>query len=162
MKLVRIAASLAVVVAGLTASRVEAQAPKGRSSKTRAADRAAVERAALDYVEGFYEGDSVKLARSVRPEVVKFGFYIAKGDSAYAGEAMAYGEFFTFARRVRENHRQRGPDVPRAVRILDLLDQTAAVKVTAYWGTDFLHLARYDGRWMIVHVLWQTPPPAAR
>jgi hypothetical protein len=126
-----------------------------------ATDRRDVERAALDYVEGFYEGDSLKLARSVRPEIVKFGFYRARGDSAYTGEAMAYAEFFDYARRVRENHRQRGPEVPRSVTVLDVLNQTAAAKVTAWWGSDYLHLARYGGRWMIVQVLWQDAPPAA-
>ncbi|HJQ67701.1 MAG TPA: nuclear transport factor 2 family protein [Blastocatellia bacterium] len=24
---------------------------------------------------------------------------------------------------------------------------------------DYMHLAKYDGKWMIVNILWQTPPP---
>ena len=51
-------------------------------------DRDGVRRAVLDYVEGFYEGDTAKLVRSVRPDVVKYGYYIPKGKTAYAGEAM--------------------------------------------------------------------------
>jgi hypothetical protein len=39
-----------------------------------------------------------------------------------------------------------------------VLDQTASAKLTASWGIDYLLLAKYDGRWMITHVLWQTPP----
>ena len=35
---------------------------------------------------------------------------------------------------------------------------TAAAKVTAYWGTDYLLLGNFDGRWMITSVLWQSPP----
>ena len=46
--------------------------------------------------------------------------------------------------------------------IFDVQDQTASAKLTAWWGTDYLLLARYDGRWMIREVLWQTPPPARR
>ena len=38
-----------------------------------AADREGVRRAVLDYVEGFYEGDSTKLLRSVAPSVRKSG-----------------------------------------------------------------------------------------
>ena len=34
---------------------------------------------------------------------------------------------------------------------------TASAKLTAWWGTDYLLLARYEGRWMIRQVLWQTP-----
>jgi hypothetical protein len=50
----------------------------------------------------------------------------------------------------------------RDIQILDVLDQTAAAKLTASWGIDYLLLAKYDGRWMITHVLWQTPPRVAR
>jgi hypothetical protein len=42
--------------------------------------------------------------------------------------------------------------------LLEVLDQIAAAKVVAWWGTDFLHLAKIDGRWMITQVVWQTPP----
>ncbi len=44
------------------------------------------------------------------------------------------------------------------VEVLDYQDQTAAAKVTAWWGTDYVLLGKYNGRWMITHVLWQSPP----
>ena len=47
---------------------------------------------------------------------------------------------------------------PKKVEIFDILDQTASAKLTAWWGTDYLLLAKYDGRWMIPMVLWQSPP----
>jgi len=28
----------------------------------------------------------------------------------------------------------------------------------AWWGIDYLQLARYNGKWMIVNVMWQSPP----
>ena len=31
-------------------------------------------------------------------------------------------------------------------------DQTASAKLTAWWGTDYLLLGKYDGRWMISSV----------
>ena len=49
-------------------------------------------------------------------------------------------------------------DAPKEVVLLEVLDQTAAAKVIAWWGTDYLHLAKYEGQWKIIHVLWQTPP----
>ena len=153
--LLLLAPAAASAQSGATAT---AAAPTARE-----ADRKAVERVALDYIEGFYEGDSVKLARSVRPEVTKFGFFHRRGETAWTGEAMPYAEFFSYARNIRTNNRQAPATAPKKVEVLDLLDQTAAVKITAFWGTDYMHLAKYDGRWMIVHVLWQTPvAPAAR
>ena len=127
-------------------------------SQAPTADREGVRRAALDYIEGFYEGDSTKLVRSVRPEVYKYGFSPTRDGAGYTGSQMAWSEFLDFARSVKASGRVRPATDPKDVQLLDVLDQTAAVKVTAYWGTDYLLLAKYDGRWMISHVLWQTRP----
>ena len=43
--------------------------------------------------------------------------------------------------------------------MLDVLDQTAAVKVTAAWGVDFMLLGKFGGTWKITQILWQSPPP---
>ena len=45
-----------------------------------------------------------------------------------------------------------------SIEIFEVLDQTAAVKLTAFWGIDYMHLAKYDGEWKIVQVLWQSAP----
>ena len=121
-------------------------------------DREAVRRAVLDYVEGFYEGDSAKLARSVRPEIYKFGFWQPRDSTAYAGEQMKYQEFFDFARRVKQNNRPAPPTAPKVVELLDVQNQTAAAKLTAWWGTDYLLLGKYAGQWMISSVMWQSLP----
>jgi hypothetical protein len=121
------------------------------------AERAAVERAVLDYVEGFYEGDTVKLVRSIRPEVTKFGYSIPRDSTRYVGEAMAWSEFLAYARGIKERNRQAPATAPKKVEIFDIQDQTASAKLTAWWGTDYLLLAKYDGRWMIRMVLWQSP-----
>jgi hypothetical protein len=121
-------------------------------------ERELVKRAVLDYVEGFYEGDSAKLSRSVRPEVFKFGFWIPRDSTRYQGEQMTWPEFHAYANRVKANKRFAPPTAPKEVTVFDVLDQTASAKLRAYWGIDYMLLAKYDGRWMITHVLWQTPP----
>lgn len=124
-----------------------------------AADRDAVRRAALDYIEGFYEGDTAKLVRSVRPEVYKYGFHKRPDATQYNGMQMPWPEFLAFARRVKANNRPAPATAPKQVDLFEVQDQTAAVKVTAYWGIDYLLLAKYGDAWMISHVLWQSPPP---
>jgi len=124
-----------------------------------AADVEAVRRAALDYIEGFYEGDSTKHVRSIRPEFYKYGFYFNPNTGKYNGSQMTWPQALAFSRRVRDNNRPAPADSPKEVKILEVSDQTAAVKITAYWGIDYMLLAKYDGKWMISHVLWQSPPP---
>jgi hypothetical protein len=122
-------------------------------------DRDGVMRATLDYLEGFYEGDTAKLVRSIRPDVHKYGFDWMAKDKRYAGEQMTWDEILGYARRFKERGRATPATAPRKVELLDVLDQTASAKVTAWWGTDYVLLAKYDGKWMITHVLWQSPTP---
>ena len=122
-------------------------------------DREGVRRAVLDYVEGFYEGDTAKLVRSIRPEVYKYGFWLPRDSTRYVGEQMPWPEFLSYANGVKKNNRQAKADAPKEIQLLDVMDQTASAKLTAWWGTDYLLLGRFDGRWMITHVLWQSPPP---
>lgn len=125
-------------------------------------DRDQVRRAVRDYVEGFYEGDTVKLVRSIHADVQKYGFYVPRDSARYVGEPMPWPEFLAYARRIRERGAPPPVGAPKEVTVLDVLDQTASAKLTAWWGTDYLLLAKYDGRWMIRMVLWQSPPRHAR
>jgi hypothetical protein len=154
-RLRRRAAALIALVTGAGAAVPGAAAQTGAAQT--AADSAAVRRTALDYIEGFYEGDSTKLARAVRPEVFKYGFSRPRDSTSYQGMQMTFPQFFAYAARVKASARPTPAAAPKEVALLDLLDQTAAVKVTAWWGTDYLLVAKYDGRWMISHVLWQSP-----
>jgi hypothetical protein len=132
----------------LTANPLSAQTP----------DHAAVRRAVLDYVEGFYTGDSTLHLRSIRPEVYKYGFSRNQQTGAYTGAQFTWQQFHESTAEVR----QSGPapaDFPREIVVFDVLDQTASARLTAVWGIDYLLLGKFDGKWMITHVLWQTPPP---
>src|SRR4029453_18502863 len=71
--------------------RVPLSAVKVESEEARGA-REAVHRAVSDYLEGFYEGDSAKLARSLRPDLAKYGFWRAKDSTTYAAEKMSFTE----------------------------------------------------------------------
>jgi hypothetical protein len=122
------------------------------------ANEPAVRRAVLDYIEGFYEGDTAKLVRSLRPEIFKYGFWRGRDSTAYHGERMTYAEAIAFARGVRERKSFPPASAPREVTIYEVQNETASAKVRAWWGTDYLLLGNYDGRWMIAHVMWQSPP----
>jgi hypothetical protein len=121
-------------------------------------DREQVRRAVLDYVEGFYEGDSTKHLRSIMPEVYKFGYWIPRDSTRYQGEQMTWTAFHAYTSRIKANKRFAPTTAPKEIVIFDVLDQTASAKLTASWGVDYLLLAKRDGRWMVSHVLWQTKP----
>jgi len=47
------------------------------------------------------------------------------------------------------------------ITVLDVADNIASVKVVSEPFVDYLHLARLDGRWSIVNVLYEDRPPNA-
>jgi hypothetical protein len=122
------------------------------------AEKEAVKQAVLDYVEGIYEVDHKRIERSVHPELAKRGFFVKKGETAYTGTPMTFAQLVELAKTYNKGGRVP-KDAPKEVVIYDVLDQTASAKLTAVWGIDYMHLAKYDGKWMIVNILWQTPPP---
>lgn len=121
------------------------------------ADREAVRRAALDYVEAVYEVDPAKVERSVHADLAKRGFFLKKGETAYTANAMTFAQLVDLAKNYNKNGRVP-KDAPKEVVVFEVSDQTASAKVTAVWGIDYMHLAKYDGAWKIVNILWQSPP----
>lgn len=146
---------LGVFALALTLSPVAANA-QHVETVAHANEREAVERAALDYLEGFYEGSEEKLRRGVHPDAHKFGFYRDGGE--YHRTPMSFDQMLAFARDVLASGDFPDADAPKRVELLDVLDQTAVAKVYAWWGSDYLTMAKYDGQWKIVQVLWQSPP----
>jgi hypothetical protein len=133
-------------------------APTGSLRAQTSADSAAIRAAALDYIEGFYLGDSTRHLRSIRPEVYKYGYYRPADSTSYRGMQMTWAGFASYTRGVREGRIKTPPDAPKLIQLLDIQDQTAAVRVDAFWGSDYLLLAKHDGKWMIGHVAWLSPP----
>jgi len=116
--------------------------------------------AVKDYVDAFYYGDTSKIHRSISMSVVKYGYYIPKAKTIYEGEPMSFIEMIDYAAGVSKRGVSANVEkFPKKIEVFDVQDQTASAKLTAWWGTDYLLLARQNNRWMITHVLWQSPPP---
>ena len=132
------------------------------SSVSAQTDRDAVRQAALDYVEAIYEVNPSRIERSVHPELAKRGFFIKKGETAYSPHVMTFAQLVELARNYNKSGQAVAKDAPKDVVVFDVADQTASAKVTASWGIDYLHLAKYEGRWQIINILWQSPPKVAK
>ena len=154
-------AVLAALMLALAAAPAAAQGTTQGTAPGTAPDTAGVRRAVLDYVEGFYEGDSTKLARTLRRDFFKYGYARDRETNAYTGMQMTWDGAMGYARRVKAAARPVPATAPKEITIYEVLDQTATAKLRAWWGIDYMLLAKQDGRWVITHVLWQSPPPAA-
>ena len=122
-----------------------------------AADSAAVRQAALDYIEGWYEGNPERMARALHPELAKRLVRTDRQSGASDVRQMGASEL------VMQTRRGGAKDTPterqrKEVRVLDIYNDVASVKVDADTWIDYMHLARSDGRWKIVNVLWAIRP----
>lgn len=119
-------------------------------------DRAAVRQTALDYLNGVYDSKPELIERSVARDLTKHGF-VRQKDGSYRRGRMTYDELINVARQWNAD-RKRDLSI-REVTVGEVFDQTATAMVRANWGLDFMQLAKIDGRWQIVNIVWQTHPP---
>jgi len=120
------------------------------------ADSATIRQAALDYIEGYYEGDAARMERALHPELAK---RIVRTDSLGRSFITSMGA----SHLVASTRAGGGRETPAAQRrtdvsILDVFRGAASARIDAGGWIDYLHLARVDGRWVIVNVLWELRP----
>jgi hypothetical protein len=145
-----------LVLAG--AALLACAVPASAQAAPTAADSAAIRAAALDYVEGWYAGDAQRMARAVHPELAK---RIVETDAAGVSQLGRMGA----ADLIGGTREGGGRDTPaerqqKDVRILDIFGNAASVRATMSGWIDYMHLAKWNGQWKIVNVLWELKPRA--
>ena len=121
------------------------------------ADTTAIRATALNYVEGWYEGNAERMAKALHPELVK---RIVVRDTA-TGRTMVQGMGTSVL--VNSTRHGYGKETPRErqqkdVSVLDVFGNAASVKAVMADWIDYMHMAKVDGRWVIVNVLWERKP----
>ena len=108
---------------------------------------------AFDYIDAIYKTDPSRIERSVHPELSKVGYWVAR-DGSWREGRMSYAQLLEVARTWNADGKTLRADAPRDVTVFEVLDKTASAKVVAQWGLDYLQLAKIDGRWTIVNIVW--------
>ncbi len=124
-----------------------------------AADSSAIVATALDYIEGYYTGDGERMERALHPDLAK---RIVMTNPT-TGESLL--QDMTAEQLVGATRMGYGKQVPESdrrmdVTILDIYENAASVKIMAHEWIDYLHIAKYEGNWVIVNVLWELTPEA--
>lgn len=118
----------------------------------------AVRKTCLNYLEGFYEGDTVKLKAALVPKLYKIGYWKSEGAEKHKfSNQMTYKAAVDYALDVKAKNQFAPASAPKEVRIFEVAEHIAAAKVTAWWGIDYLLLSKEHGTWMIEEVIWEGP-----
>ena len=139
---------LLVVAVALAAPPLAAQS---------AADSAGIRRAALDYIDGWYAADGSRMEGALHPELAK---RIVVTDPANGRSRLMQQSAMTLVQNTRSGGGSQTPAAERRhdVAILDIYGGAASARVRASTWVDYLHLAKVNGRWVIVNVLWEMDP----
>lgn len=127
-------------------------------------DGVAIRATARDYIEAYYTADVVRMEHALHPDVVKRSIIT---DPKTHRSAIASMGARMVIERTRDGVGRSIPDGRRRedLTVLDRVDDTAMVKIVAADSIDFLQMAKLDGEWKIVNVLWSpraisADPPA--
>ncbi len=135
--------SVAIVQAQTTAAVADTQ-------------KAAITQTALDYIEGWYTGDVERMERALHPELAKRIVHTNPQGQSRLDQMGAMS-------LVQGTRRGFGKQTPKEkqlkeITILDVFENAASVKIVASDWIDYLHIAKFNGRWVIVNVLWELKP----
>jgi Putative lumazine-binding len=124
-------------------------------------DADAIKRAAIDYIEGWYEGDAKRMENALHPELAK---RIVRTDPKTQKSRLDQMSAMTLVQGTRAGGGKATSTDRRQkdVVILDQFEGAASVKVVAADWVDYLHLGRFNGKWVIVNVLWELKPTPKR
>jgi hypothetical protein len=119
----------------------------------RSSDASAVRAVALDYIEGWYEGDAERMERSLHDDLVKHT--PLREDPSAAADLRLVPK----ARMVELTLHGGGSDVADpAIEVFvdDMSDDIACARTVCADFVDYLHLVKTPAGWKIAHVLFRS------
>jgi hypothetical protein len=126
----------------------------GMARAQTSADTAGIRGAALDYIEGYWTANGERMAQAVHPALIKRIMNTDTAGNHWIRE-MSASELIR-GTRMGGGSRTPAAQQGRDVRILDIFQNTASVRVDATGWIDYMHMVKWQGRWVIVNVLWET------
>lgn len=114
-----------------------------------------IKQAALDYIESQHKPNALQMERALHPRMVKRTFWKDKATGKdYVRETTTEAMVL-----LAESYNKNGDKFPAApkkeIKLLDVSERTASVKLIADEWVDYMHIVKLNGTWKIVNVLWQ-------
>jgi len=120
------------------------------------ADREAIKRTALNYAEGWYEGNPEKMESALSPDLAKRIVRTNDKGQSSLGQMTA----MSLVQGTRDGFGKQTPkeSQQKDVAILDIIGGAATVKLEMHEWIDYMHIGKINGKWLIVNVLWEMKP----
>ena len=111
-------------------------------------DLEAIERVALDYVEGYVTGDAGRHLGSYHPEAIKRRYSV--------GSDGVVGIITLSPQTMADDAALHTPREAETRVIIDAVyEDIASVRIYSPWWVDFAHVVKARGAWKLFHVTWR-------
>lgn len=132
--------------------------PCARAGEASDADKAAIRQAAMDYVDGFYSSSPERLDKALHPNLQKVTLHtLPTGRTLldFNGAAFNLKEYAAAGLGAKPADQRK-----IEVTIFDVFNNIATIRIDSADFLDFAHVARINGEWKIINVLWAPHPKA--
>ena len=108
----------------------------------------------LDYLEGWYTGDAGRMQQALHADLSKRGYQIIPATDRPNLVHLSATNMVEYT-RTGTGRVEPGTDLQIDIAVHDVGANIASVRASSLKFVDYIHLARLDGRWQIVNVLWE-------
>jgi hypothetical protein len=123
-------------------------------------EKKAVKEAALNYIEGWYEGSVERMDKALHPDLVKRVMRTMPTGKEITN-SVSKKSMIEYV-RAGAGKEAKEADKKCTVTVLDIHGTIASVKTVTGEFIDYIHLAKTEGEWKIMNVLWIPAKPSGK
>lgn len=116
-------------------------------------EKTAIRQAALNYIEGWYSGNPERMRKALHDDLAKRGVIPDRETGKIGLVPLTKEKLVEYTEKGYGKRPENEWDIE--VTILDVLPNSASVKIYSVSFIDYIHLAKLNGEWKIVNVLWE-------
>jgi hypothetical protein len=123
------------------------------TTPTTSTEEAAVVATALDYFEGWFDGDPARMERALHPELAK-----RPGDAGPGSLGTLTAQEMIDATTAGIGRTRDVPDRQIRVEVVDVFGNIASAVIRSAVYHEYIHLVRTPDGWKIANALWEWMP----
>jgi hypothetical protein len=110
-----------------------------------------------DYMEPWYGAGHEKLVNAIHPTIVKRKFYPIPETGVFVLRQVNSDQLIELAKDSDIHPQKPTEEWRNDITIFDVFQKIATAKSVGSTWTDYIHLAKLDERWQLMHVLFDNP-----
>jgi hypothetical protein len=111
-------------------------------------DKEAIIQVALDYVEGWYQGNDLRMNQALSDKLVKRRI-LPTGEACEVNKDWMVEATRDGKGKIEEPERGR-----KEISVLDMKKTIGRVRIISNEFVDYIHVVKVKGKWLIANVLW--------